>query len=564
MEGSGGGLMATKAPKTGRIKPFTGPWRGVLDVPESYGSDPRYLRTLKNCYLADPPNDSNVFARPGWRRLNGGVPVYAPATPFRGQMVYSHELLDGSTLNFLVIGGKLFRVNQELTSFEDVTPVGVTVDSAITTRVFGTSLIGTLAFTDGVNRMWVATNLTSTPITGTYINYDGAGVAWNTFGAPWVYGGAAFAILRTVNSVARRADVSWCNPGTLSVGWQQTDYDNNWTLSQNNSGPLFALAASNVALYYFRLSSIGTAQGDVGPDLASTATEDAIAFNVGTQCAQSIVKFGNAFYFVDALGRPYLFNPGEPPRDIWKQLRSVVTRSTTAYPLTTAIVATAAIERTLNFYLVAPWSTDPGTQAPPNRIEVFDAPSGTYLGWWTVGEDEGIDCLGEFVDSAGRSTVIAITSGGYVWAFSALTPTPEFITTEAGVLISLEDLTSLLTTEGQAAVFTDDDVVPERYLTTNPFGESDDIVLNVDQVTVSTLVDTPCRVTTVASGTSEQVEGIPEPSASQNGSYRLAVGCTVAGRGPTVTVTPLDADEQWIAERVSMVAVASLAGPEDS
>ena len=37
---------------------------------------------------------------------------------------------------------------------------------------------GTMVVTDGVNRPWVASNLSSTPITGTYIDFDGMGTAW--------------------------------------------------------------------------------------------------------------------------------------------------------------------------------------------------------------------------------------------------------------------------------------------------------------------------------------------------------------------------------------------------
>jgi len=102
-----------------------------------------------------------------------------------------------------------------------VTPVGVTIDAGITVRVYFASLIGTLMVTDGVNRPWIATNLTSTPITGTYIDYDGIGGSWTTIGAPKIYGGAAFVILNAVNGVSRRTDISWSNPGTLSIGWQQ-------------------------------------------------------------------------------------------------------------------------------------------------------------------------------------------------------------------------------------------------------------------------------------------------------------------------------------------------------
>lgn len=556
--------MSPKAPSLSRQSYTSSEWKGVLTTPEPR-IPPDYLSNLRNGYLADPPNGSAAYARPGITLLNGGEPV---ETSGRWQCFHTHTNLDASTINFAVINGKLYRVNAQLTAFEDVTPVGITIDAGITTRVFALSMIGLLAFTDGVNRPWEATNLTSTPITGTYIDYDGVGGAWTAYAGPADYNGAPFMILNEVNGVARRADISWANPGNFAIGWQQPDFDNNWTLSTNDSGPLFALVGTNLALYYFRQASIGSASGVVGPDLASTATEDAIAFNVGTEAAQTVRKFGNTIYFCDAIGRPNSFSPGRAPEDIWKQMRGVVREQNTGFPIATSTVATAVIEPTLNLYIAAIWSLTPSIQDPPSDAFVFDAPTGTYLGPWSFDDDGsggvGIERLGIFIDSAGRDTMVIGAEGGLLYSFNSLGAAPEFLTTESGVLLTTEGGVSL-TTEGLPAVWSDNGHVPNFQVTPPPFQYSDDVNWNVDRIIVTTLNDAPISVTTKASQTIETFEGIPEPAPSMDEeTWRTVIGSEVMGRGPTVTVGAVTSDQQLMVDGVTIKMVPSLSGPEDS
>lgn len=549
-------------------KPVTvssGGWKGVYTSPEPY--TPMNLLTYgKNGYLADPPQETGFYGRPGFRLLLGGTPVYAPAVPFRWQTIYPHEMLDGSRINFCFIGGHVFRANAELTAFEDVTPVGVTINAAIQTRVYCCSLLDNLIVTDGVNRPWVGTNLTSTPITGTYIDYDGAAVAWTAYGNPVVYLGSVWFILNEVGGVARRADVSYSEPGFPLVGYQQAGSDNNITLSTSNSGPLFALSSTNVALNYLRQRSIGSIAGsDIG-SLQSSPTEDAIAFNVGSQAGQTIGQFGDAIFFNDAIGRPYVWTPGNPPRDIWKQFRSVVDENSIANPTTTAIVATATIEPTLNKYIGAIWSPSPATQAPPTQMFIWDAPTGTYEGFWEIEQDGvpvGIECIGIFYDASGRPTLMIGAEGGTAWAFNSLSAIPEFLTTEDDDFLTTED-GSDLTTEGQPAVWADDGAIPDIYAETGKMGESDAVVFNVDRVVVTTLNPGAIRVTTLASMSPTEVEGEPVPSISQDGTYRLVVGADAFGRGPAIRVKPLFADEQFKLQRISATLIPSLAGSEDA
>ncbi len=564
--------MAPKKPALGQRIPFRGgPFKGVNIDRDPYNDPPDKLLNARNMYFANVQSTVGAYLRPGFIPLFGSAPLVTSATAFRGQQAYSHAMLDGTTINFIVMGGKLFRVSADLGSATDVTPVGVTIDAAITTRVFMVSLIGQLVVTDGVNRPWVATNLTSTPVTGTYIDYDGHGVSWTAFGAPALYGNAIFFILNQVNGISRRTDVSFLEPGFVDVGLQQDTFDNNITLETSSTGVLYAIKGTNLALYYFRASSIGSLSGVVGIDLASSKTEDAVSFNVGSQACQTLQEFGNSFYFCDAIGRPWKFTPGVPPEPIWYQLRGVVETSTIANPLTTAIVATSVIEPTLNKYLVGIYSPNPVTQAPVVQLHEFDAVTGTYEGHWTIGPGIGIDCIGSFTDSSGRVTIIALGSllaapatTGYAWTFNSLASVPLLkLTTEDGLVLTTEDGRPL-TTEGLTAVWQDNGQTIDAFVTTGRFGYDSDTILNVDQATVIALTDSPIQVSVMTSAMEDTVQGIPEPSLSQDGTYRLVCGFETFGRGAQVTVRPLDTTEQWALESVSIVAVASRAGVEDA
>lgn len=560
-------MAATR--KASSQTPFhSGPYKGTYATREPYDARPEFAVDVANCYVPDPSSPSAYLGRPGFRLLNGGSPIYSSATPFRSQCVYNHTNLDGTVINFLILAGKVFRVDATLSTFTDVTPVGVAISGAITVRVFGASLIGTLMFTDGVNRPWIATNLTATPITGTYIDYDGSGTAWTIYGAPKVYDGALFGILNQVNSVSRRVDISWCNVGDFSIGWQQPNFDNNWTLSQNEAGLLYALESDNLALRYFRESSIGSASGSSVLDLASTATDDALAFNIGTQSPQSIQKYGNGFFFIDALGRPYWYEPGIAPDPIWLQMRTFVEAGNSNFPTTTSIVSTAAIEPTLNLYVVGIYSPSPATQAPVTELHVFDAKTRQYQGRWEVGPGIGIESVGSLVDSAGRSTLIVVGSlteapavGGYVWAMNALVATPEELATEGGVLLTTEGGIDL-TTEGQDDIWTDNGSITQ-YVLTDRLGYSEDVNLNVDSAVAITLNAGPLQITLMTSAQSSAVQGTPAPSTSDDGTFRTVVGCDLMGRGPQVKVEPTTWDEQFALTRIGIKASVSLAGPDD-
>lgn len=554
----------------------TGPWPRVYNTRDPFDpTGPEPLRDARNIYIPAPEERSGIYARPGFDLLNNGNAVHTSATPFKGQGCYTHFALDGTSYNFVVFGGKLYREDPATELFTDVTPVGVTIDSATTTRVGFNSLGGVMAVSDGVNRPWVASNLSSTPITGTYIDFDGAGTAWVAYGPPCVWGGAGFFILVSVNGVGARIDIVWTEPNDWTTGYQQADFDNRWTLEQTGTTPIFGLAPTNVALNYFRQRSIGSIAGTVGIDLATTATHDAVSNNVGTEAPWTIVLFGDFIFFCDVIGRPWMFANGSPPKPIWHQLRAVVDDSTTGFPGVTARVAVAAFDPTLNQYCVAIWSPNPASSASPTEWHVFDADTGNYAGRGSIGPvvpGVSVDFMGSFLDDQGRGQLIVLGSAtsagttGYVWGMSPLVAEPATIVLEDLMTILTDESTPgvEITTEGTAATWQDDNDLPVITATTDRLGYSEELNWKFDELTVLTGNDTPITVTVTTPNASDVVAGTPTPNASADGINRTVFGLDAFGRGLEVTVSPTTAESQWSLHRVTVVGVPNPAGQDDA
>ncbi len=565
--------MAVRLGERNSVK--AGRFTGVYNTKDVGDLQPDKLFDARNLYNPDPQAGSAMYQRPGFVLLNQGNVIHTSATTFRGQGAFTHSGLDGVPIDFLVFGGYLYRYDQATDIATDVTPVGVTIDPSTTTRVYFADMGGVMCVSDGVNRPWVGSNLTSTPITGTYLSFDGAGTTWSAFGPPVVYGGSGFFILTQYNSVAARIDIAWTEPNDWTTGFQQSGYDNRWTLEQTGTTPLTGLSPTNVALYYWRQRSIGAISGFVGPDLASTATHDAISNNVGTQAPQTIVQFGNTIYFCDVIGRPWAFTLGSPPRPIWHQLRGIVDTAQTGYPAITATVATAAFDPTLNQYCVGIWTPSPGSEASPVEWHTFDAESGTYVGRWSIGSTAtgvSVDCLGNFIDGFGRGSLVVLgsaTSGGttgYAWSMNSLTGAVDLLTTEAtpGVVLTTEATPAVeLSTEGQAAVWEDDGDVPLITATTDRLGYSDSIVWLWDQATVLTGTAAPISITIQTPNTTGTLEGTPTPNDSDDEIFRTVCGLDLNGRGALVTVSPTTADSQWSIDQITLVGVPSPVGPDD-
>lgn len=484
------------------------------------------------------------------------------------------------------------------------TAAGPATDSTIVIdpdapRVYWWSWNNFLILSDQVHAPWIVTDLDSVPVVGEYIDFDGFGTPWSAYGQPVDYAGSMIFILNAVDGEKRRSALTWSGPGDPRIGYFQPGYDFTWELVQQGQGAIYAIWGTNVALYYFRDKAIGTVAGIPGPDFQSTHTADSIATNVGCLQSATIQQFGNTIYFCDQIGRPQKMPIGGAPVPIWHQLRDIVDRSTSKYPTTTAQVACAVIEPTLNLYLAAIWSPVAGQAVSPTQMMAFDAETGIFVGRWIVGYGASIEAMGILNNSYGSGSLVVLgtapgpggngeslatedyelllTEAGYaiglidqydirtgmVWAMNALIGGGSDLTTEDGDVLTTE-AGDPLTLEAMLTAWTDNGNLPLLSATTQRFGYNAQVVWNVDQVTVITQSDAPCQAIIRTPNVANAVEGTPVPSPSEDDTWRLVCGCdAMFGRGVEVTVKPQTAETQWVLARVEPTLIASKAGPLD-
>ena len=394
--------MATSNSKNQPGKAYTfaaGGWTGVNDQIFPYDDSQEFLTDALNGYLPYPAEGCEFAARPGFAL----PPISMTANAGMACAMWTHMALNGSIYRFAAIDGKLYRLTGSpvINLATDVTPAGITIDNAAapTARFSMRSFGDTLIFSDGVNRPWLGTSLASTPITGTYIDIDGSGSAWASPAPPVEYQGSLFFIVSAysagIGAVEAGVGLVWCEPNQPSVGYCQPNYADFWNLIQQTGAQigslnLRALAATNNGLYYFREYSIGSLQGTPSVNFSSTATTDLVSQNVGTAAPGSVVQWGSNIFFVDTLGRPWMFTEGSGLQAIWQQLRGVIsaTPSLLANPLATALVGVGCLVPQLNLVVLGGWSGSL-TGSPVNgplgasTLYAFSQDTGVYHGRWT-------------------------------------------------------------------------------------------------------------------------------------------------------------------------------------
>lgn len=594
---------STRRQRSNRVPFSTGPWKGVFDTRDPYDDQPTELVDAQNMYIPDPQNGSGLYARRGFGILNLQNPYDG-----RGQGVFDH-VVAGTSYNFVAAGGRLYRANHALNQYTDVTPVGISI-SATNTHIYFETFGEKLVINDEVNNPWIASNLTNTPITGTVIDYNGTGVpgsgdAWAATGQPVVYDGSIFFILKSIAGVLQPPTIIWSAPGNPAQGYFQDDgatnaFDYQWTLEQTNAHPLYALAATNVALFYFRDYSIGALAGTPGPDFQGSATNDVVSVNIGCLQSATVQQYGQTIFFCDALGRPFALQSGSPPIPLWLAMREVVNTATSQFPGASAQIAIATIHPILNLYIVAPWSPVPGTPDAPTEAYCFDTKTLAYVGRWSIRNGATWEAMGILNDTAGYASLVVLgneppydgddallttqsglllttQSGlfigtvdttaertGVIWGLDATEGDGDPITSEDGLFYITSEDGIRITSENQLVSWMDDGIPPVRSLTTQRLGYASDTVYNYDQSTIITQAPTPCTVNAMTPTVLNALEGTPAPFVSQDGTYRLVCGLDLQGRGIQVTVSPTTADEQWIAQSVNVLAVPALAGPDEA
>jgi len=545
----------------------------VLTSDDPYDDSPDLLFDAVNMYLPDPSGRCGAYARPGFPLLTPSP--LATGGAFRGQGVFTHIDIDGTVHNFCVVKGKLFRADTTFSTYTDVTPAGITIDASTGTRVYGVQFGNEFVVSDGVNRPWLMTNMSATPVTGTNIQFNAANNAWAAYGKPTVYGGSLFFIVDNIAGVSYRSTLAWSNPADASTGYDQLNYDFTWTIFQTGVAPITAIQGTNTGLYYGTANTIGELVGAVGPNFQSTATTPAIAVNVGMAMPQTVVLFGQTVFFCDRLGRPWMLPYGGAPVAIYLQMRKIIDDTVTAgFPNITLRTATAVFEPNFNLYLVAIFPSSSSNDGPAVEMYAFDARSGIYEGRWILGTGAQIETLGTFQDGNGKLTLIALGSlipptgtslapSGYVWGMNGLTSAGDFITTEDGWFITTEDGLEI-TTEGDAAIWLDNGSVPRIEVVTNRIGYSATELLHADRAMLIVGSTSPVTVSMETAAVSTRVEATPSPTITHDDAYRAVAGADIMGRGVTVTASPTTATERWSIQSVTLDATLSVAAPDEA
>lgn len=165
---------------------------------------------------------------------------------------------------------------------------------------------GKLVFTDGVNTPWT---WDGTAGAGGVVELTNAPIA---YGRPTVYYAKLFFIKNT-----ERDTIVWSEENTANTGYEAGGFSNVWRLAQTGTSPLYALAGTNEALYYWRQHSIGLIRGSVGPNFVTSGTHDAVAGSSGTIYTNMHVVADDAVWYLDASGMPMVLPFGGAPVRVW-------------------------------------------------------------------------------------------------------------------------------------------------------------------------------------------------------------------------------------------------------
>lgn len=263
-----------------------GPFVGVFDSANPALQKPDHATDIRNCVL-DISGGGALVERPGFTRASATQMGSGSA----GQCIIDHVSLAGTRFTFFVVGGLLYRYTWATSTVTDVTPVGVSINSAAA-YVFAVTFADVIIVTDGVNRPWKMTNLSSTPVTGTYLT----GVPGVVFGPPAVYYAKLFFIKND-----ERHTIIWSSENDPDNGYEDGDFENAWTLAQTDQNRLTCLIATNDRLYYFRDRSIGAVSGAANADFMNDGVHDGVSATDGAPNPASVGLIGDtgAIYFAN-------------------------------------------------------------------------------------------------------------------------------------------------------------------------------------------------------------------------------------------------------------------------
>jgi len=192
-------------------------------------------------------------------------------------------------------------VNVGIFAGEIYTRSGTTWTLKVTTANFATAGVtlspGALCGCTTYNDLLIVSDGTNIPFS--WDGTSGAGgltslanVGAACYGQPVVYYAKLFFI-----KAGSRSTIIWSEENDPTTGYEAGGYTNAWTLNQSGAGALYALAATNDALYFFRAHGIGAIRGAVSPTFSSDGVHDGIASWEGTTSQLGVTVNGEEVYF---------------------------------------------------------------------------------------------------------------------------------------------------------------------------------------------------------------------------------------------------------------------------
>lgn len=405
-------------------------------------------------------------------------------------------------------------------------------------------------------------NFGATPVTGTYIDIDGAGGAWSTWGKPTLYQDSVIFIAQTVpggSAIQPRVGIVWCEPNQPTVGYTQTGYADFWNMIQTGTDPLYAVWGTNDGLYCFREATIEVASGTPSISFSTTATRSAISAGVGSLSPWSICQFADTLFFHDNRARPWMLRHGGRLEPIWQQM-ATRTQGWSTTILAPSLISTGlvgAVVPELNQVLLSAPGLD--AAARPTAVPCFDATTGVYAGDWFIGQGDihghvwtGFDVLDQQINADGLPVLCGIGAGtpdngfdggGYVHILQSL---------NANVWVDVPTLSTVSCTAALVGYAADRNMQPD-YVT---FITTTSGITSVAITTNYGTAESTLNVVPVDGGASLTPISEYRSTLGLNGSARRWMAITVSA--PSIPTA------QWGLQRIEVFGTTSGVGPADA
>ena len=373
-----------------------GPFSGVRATYRLGTVQPGDLLWLQNCHV----DGGAVVSRPGVRLASPTSPDGITAGAHSCQLIHEFIKLDGTRLIVGVWNGLVHTYDSTGDSWTEVLGAsdfsGQSITRSTTAQWYAVTFNNQVVFTDGTNVpfMWDGTtNGGLTKLTNVPVFY----------GQPTVHYAKLFAIKAT-----DRATIVWSEEVDAATGYEQSGYNNTWTLRQTGSVPLTVIRGTNTGLFYWREEGIGVIDGAVTSDFSSTGTDDAISSTIGILSPEGVEWHGGLFWFVDQHGRMWAMSPSGQMQPLWKDMEATFSR---AGPTLLQSILVRAPDPTLlkvdyngaTDHIMLHWR---GTDSK-NIYYVFDANTGRFQGRWNPHFTIGINPM--------SAATVRLDSGAPAW-----------------------------------------------------------------------------------------------------------------------------------------------------